>query len=101
MKNLLIICLLFITTGCGIFETRPELPTVITEEKTEYLVPEVTIDQYLVEDCQDLTELPYQANFSDILVVTKDNAIKYADCKDKHKSLVKLLNKSLNIKENN
>jgi hypothetical protein len=98
MKNTIIFILLLSLTACGTFFQKQDLPIILTEPTTEYLVPEVNIDGYLLSECEQLNPLSKTDNFTDILLITKDNAALYASCRDKHSALVKVLKSSLNIK---
>lgn len=102
MKYLIIFILFISLTGCDFWNVRKnsELPTIVTEQTTEYLVPEIYIDSSLLLECADLKEPPNtNTTFEDILVNVKENTIVYADCRAKHKSLKDIVVKSLNIKE--
>ena len=100
MKNVLIIGLIMLLTGCDLFIKHENLPTVVTEQSTEYVVPEVNIDSYLLQDCSPLITLDKSSvTFNDVVLNTKDNSLLYAECRDKHSALVKILKQSLNLKE--
>lgn len=98
MKKAILILFFLSLTACGIFQKRQDLPIIITEEHTEYVVPEVNIDSYLLDACKDLGTLESTESFNDVLIITKENTIKFAECRDKHKALVEILRKSLNLK---
>jgi hypothetical protein len=98
MKNTIIFILLLSLTACANFSSKPDLPIILTESTTEYIVPEVNIDQYLLSDCDLLNPLGKINTFNDVLLVTKDNVELYTTCRDKHSALVKVLKSSLNIK---
>ena len=98
MKNTIIFILLLSLTACANFFPKPDLPIILTESTTEYIVPEVNIDEYLLSECDNLNPLGKTDSFTDILLITKDNAALYASCRDKHSTLVKVLKSSLNIK---
>ena len=100
MKKLILISLLLLS-ACGTTKYKsPDLPVIIDSTTTEYLVPEVNIDNSILEDCAPLLELTQNADFNAIILVTKDNAILYSNSKNKHKALVEILTKSLNLKGN-
>jgi len=103
MKKLVLIALIICLTGCQSWIIRDE-KTIIPETTTEYLVPEVNIDPYLLEDCKDQKLLESGSTIQEMLrniqVVTSENTIIYVDCRYKHKSLVELLKRSLNLKDN-
>lgn len=100
MKKLVILLLFISLSGCHLFvKSEKNLPTVITQTEVEYLVPEVNISQNLLQDCRDLEVLPEGSTFTEVLVNTSNNTVHYADCKAKHKSLVEIVKKSLNLKE--
>jgi hypothetical protein len=98
MKNTLIFIILLSLTACANFSSKSNLPVILTESTTEYVVPEVDIDPYLLSDCGALNTLGKVDNFNDVLLITKDNAELYTLCRDKHSALVKVLKSSLNIK---
>ena len=100
MKNLLIIGLLFIATGCAVFQNPKEnLPTVVITSETEYLVPEVDISQELLAPCKPLETLPQESSFEGVLANTANNTLLYSECSAKQASLANIVKKSLNIKE--
>lgn len=98
MKKAVLLFFFLSLTACGLFQKRQDLPIIITEEHTEYVVPQVNIDSYLLESCKEQSVLGIDSSFNDVLIVTKDNTIVFAECRDKHKALVEILRKSLNLK---
>lgn len=98
MKKAILLFIFLSLVACGNFQKRENLPIIITEEHTEYIVPEVNIDSYLLEECKKQESLSKDSTFNDVLIVTKDNTIIYAECREKHKALVEVLRKSLNLK---
>ncbi len=100
MKKLLLLLIFLSLTACGTFQNRKDLPVIVTEQTTEYIVPEVNIDTYLLSECPTLVNLgKVDATYADVLLVTKDNTALYAECKAKHAALIKILNTSLNVKD--
>ena len=66
MKNTIIFILLLSLTACANFSSKPNLPIILTEPTTEYIVPEVNIDQYLLSDCDLLNPLGKANTFNDV-----------------------------------
>lgn len=100
MKKLLILPLFLTLIGCQtIPQCEKNLPAVVVQTEVEYVVPEVNIPPSLLQPCADLQALPKTATFEDVLSNTAANTITYYDCKTNHKSLVLILEKSLDLKE--
>lgn len=85
MKKLLIIPFLLSLTACGIFAKHENILPIVQK---------VNIDAVLLEPCGDLLQLKPTATFNDVLLVTKDNTLLYAQCKEKHQALTTILRKS-------
>lgn len=101
MKKVLLICLILIATGCAsLSKNEKNLPAVVITTETEYILPEVNIPPNLLQPCEPLNTLDMSATFLDVISNTSENTLKYAECSQKHQSLVKLLEKSLGIKAN-
>ena len=100
MKKALLLLIFLSLTACGTFQNKKDLPIIITEQSTEYVVPEVNIDTYLLAECQDLIKLvKIDPTYADVILLTKDNTILYAECSNKHSALIKVLKISLNLKD--
>lgn len=93
MRYYLVLMSLLLLSGCGTIQK------LVCEDKSP---PEkqVIIDPRYLEDCQSLQPLSSAAEvtFETVLVNTADNAILYAECKNKQKGSINLIKMLGNIK---
>lgn len=100
MKNLLILLVFLVATGCASFQKSEKiLPEVVIQNQTEYLVPQLNISQDLLEPCKPLETLSMSATFEDVLVNTTINTVHYSNCSAKQQSLARILKNSLPVEE--
>lgn len=94
MKNLIIICLFISIAGC-VKNTKPEenLPSVVFETHTEYVIPQVTVDSFYLEPCKK-QEVPKLNTFESFLENTVINTAIYSECSKKVQGLQEIINKA-------
>ena len=94
-KLLIILIMSAFLTGCASFKEaicgKPDI--IVPENKT------IHVDPKLLEPCQKLIESTTPApSFEDYLLLIGDNAIIYADCKNKQNSSITFMKQLGNIK---